>query len=443
VTNPSSYITILGGGPGGLAVGYFARRNGLSFTLYEASDRTGGNAITLEHNGFRFDSGAHRFHDKDPGVTREVKQLLGDSLKKISAPSQIYTEGKFIDFPLSPFNLFIKLGPITFARASFDLLASRLKTEPASPTFENLAVRTYGQTIADRFLLSYTEKLWGRPCDQLSPNISGRRLQGLNFSTLIKELFLGKRAKVGHLEGKFYYPELGYGGIVETLSEKCGDENLKCDARITRLNHRDGIIKAIEINGILNIEVDQVVSTLPLPILLNILDPAPEESILELANQLSFRNLIIVVVMLKQDRITNNASIYIPDPQMPFTRIYEPKNRSSAMSPPGMTSLCVEIPCGPKDELWALPEKELIEIVHTGLERLGLFQDGEVIDNYVHRMSHAYPILEVKLEEKIDQLHSYLTRFSNLKVLGRNGKFLYTHLHDMLRFGMDVIQEYG
>ena len=68
-------ITILGGGPAGLAVGYYARKNSLDFTIYEANNHIGGNCITFRHGDFLFDSGAHRLHDKDVEITEEIKSL--------------------------------------------------------------------------------------------------------------------------------------------------------------------------------------------------------------------------------------------------------------------------------------------------------------------------------------------------------------------------------
>jgi protoporphyrinogen oxidase len=100
MNNPPT-ITILGGGPAGLSVGYFSSKHQLAFKIFEALDRTGGNAITIQHGEFRFDSGAHRFHDKDPEVTQELLDLMGSDLQRIEAPSQIYHDGKFIGFPLS------------------------------------------------------------------------------------------------------------------------------------------------------------------------------------------------------------------------------------------------------------------------------------------------------------------------------------------------------
>ena len=107
----SIHLTILGGGPAGLAAGYFARKEGIPFTLFEANHRLGGNAVTYRHGEFLFDSGAHRFHDKDPEITQEIKTLLGAELRQIHVPSQICIKNRFVDFPLSPFNLLLNLGP--------------------------------------------------------------------------------------------------------------------------------------------------------------------------------------------------------------------------------------------------------------------------------------------------------------------------------------------
>lgn len=86
----------------------------------------------------------------------------------------------------------VKLGLFTFARAGVDLVAARLAgPSDENGSFESFALRQYGRTIAEAFLLDYSKKLWGLPCDQLSPSISGRRLKGLNFKTFLKETFQG------------------------------------------------------------------------------------------------------------------------------------------------------------------------------------------------------------------------------------------------------------
>jgi len=447
--NRSSYsdaspeITVLGGGPAGLAAGYYAKKFELPFTIYEASDRIGGNCTTLKYQDFYFDSGAHRFHDQDAEITREIKALLGPDLERLKVPSQIYHDGKLVDFPLSPLNLLKKIGPNKFIKASTEVILAQLRNTKPKGNFKDFTLHTYGKTIADLFLLNYSEKLWGIECDKLSPRIAGKRLKGLNLRTFLIEAILGQNAKVEHLDGSFYYPKRGIGTIPEKLAEFCGKENILNNSRITKTFHESKQIKSIEINGGRIIKVDEVVSTLPLTVLLGTMEPRVPEEILLAANSLRFRNLILVAIFINKEFVNKNATVYFPDSSFPFTRVHEPRNRSQAMSPEGKTSLIAEIPCQPHDKLWTTGDESLIQLVCSALIQIGWVEQDEILDACVNKLSHAYPILEVNYEDKIKKITSFLKDFSNLRVSGRNGRFVYSHIHNMLRFGKEVIEPYA
>lgn len=436
-------MVILGGGPAGLALGHYAKKADLSFTIYEAAGRVGGNCVTLEHGDFLFDSGAHRFHARDPQSTRELMSLMGDDLRQIHLPSQIYRSGKLIDFPLSPLNLLRNMGPVTFTRAGLEVIRGRLKKRVSCGNFEEYALQTYGPTLAGYFLLNYSEKLWGMPCRELAPDIAGTRMKGLDLKTFIKEALLGKNAKTEHLDGSFYYPRLGIGSICDCLARSCGPGNLRLNARVTRIFHEDGHIRGIELNGRESVAFPtstRVVGTLPLDQLVHMLSPSAPADLLAKARGLRFRHLVLVVLFLDRPSVTRSATQYFPDEGFIFTRLYEPKNRSSAMAPAHQTSLALEIPCNPGDRTWELPEKELVDQVRGQVDGTGLIQAGEVVDYRVIRMNHAYPLLEVGYREKRAEIFDYLGIFANLELSGRNGRFVYAHLHDMMRFGREIIQ---
>lgn len=435
-------ITILGGGPAGLAVGYYAKKNGLRFTVYEADEKIGGNAVTLQYGPFRFDSGAHRLHDKDKEVTAELKDLIGKDLKKIFVPSAIFHNGKYIDFPLSPLNLISKLGFATFIKAGVDVIVSKMRSNEDIDNFEEFAVHAYGKTISELFLLGYSEKLWGIPCKRLSLSVSGKRMKGLTLKTFFKEAVFGNKAKTEHLDGSFYYPKKGYGTIAEELAKFCGREHILTNSKVTRVFHNFRKIQFVEINHTKKIGVDGIVSTLPLPQFIQLLSPSPDKQIVSIAKTLQFRSLLIVTVFLNKSSITDKGSIYFPGRQFPFTRVYEPRNRSRYMSPQGKTSLCAEIPCFLESEFWNMPEDELVKHVNSYFIRFGWIQEKDIIDTTVLRLPVAYPVLEKGVHEKIQKIIVFLKKFSNLEISGRNGKFLYAHVHDMMRFGKDIIDKY-
>jgi len=440
-TKSNRHITILGGGPAGLALGYYAKKSQLPFTIYEANNQVGGNCVTLQYNEFRFDSGAHRFHDKDPKVTEEIKQLLGADLREINSPSQIYHSGKYIDFPLSPLNLIRNIGADKTIRAGFDFIYSKLQGYK-NGSFENYALSTYGKTIANNFLLNYSRKLWGVSCKKLSPAVAGKRLEGLNLKTFLLEAVNGHKAKTEHLDGSFYYPKMGYGTIVDKLASYCGENNIKKNAGVTKVFHEDNEIKSVEINGERQVVTEEIVSTLPVTRLLQMMDPAPPKEILNLVKSIRFRNVILVGLFLEKGSVTPNATVYFPESKYAFTRIIEPRNRSENMSPKGKTSLIAEIPCQTEDEIWKLKDEALIELVSQQLSQIDWIKEKEILGSTVYKLHYAYPILEKGFEKKIEPIMKFLEKFKNLKISGRSGKFMYTHMHDMISFGHNIIEEY-
>lgn len=442
----ASHITILGGGPAGLAVGFYAQKQGLSFDLYEASHRIGGNCITLSHGDFRFDSGAHRFHAKNPDITQDMLALLGKRMPQIHAPSQIYSKHRFIDFPLTPLNLLRNLGAKELLVAGGQFMKSQLKAKASidSISFEELAIQTYGKTIADRFLLGYSEKLWGMPPAQLSPEVAGKRLAGLNLKTFVKEALQGNKAKTEHIDGSFYYPISGIGEIFELMEEACGAQQIHKKSPITRVYHHQGRITAIEVNHQQKIIIEpeaQVVSTLPLSIFLRILEPQVPAEMLALLQSIKFQHLMLVGVFLNKPLVSDNASLYFPDNNIVFTRVVEPRNRSAAMAPVGKTSLIAEIPYNETSPLWQWSEDDFVRRTCADLVGSGLIKKSEIIDTTTYAIKYAYPVLALDYPQKIAKINTYLQQFTNLHLSGRGGKFVYGHIHDMMRYGKEIVQQ--
>ena len=428
---PDTPITVLGAGPAGLATGLYARRRGLSVQLLEAADAVGGNARTLRLGPFRYDTGAHRFHDKNDAVTADVKALLGNNLRRVDAPSQICWRGRRIDFPLAPYDLLRKLPLSLLAQISWEQLSIPRLSENADH-FREMALQSYGPTLANLFLLNYTEKLWGADADRLSPSVAGDRLEGLDLKTFFLEAFGGAKDKARHLDGSFYYPKHGYGQIAEATADALGRERIRTGARITRIAHDGPRIQQVTVNEAESIDVTTVVSTLPLTIVLRLLDPPPPDTIQALAESIRFRHLRLVVLGLDRPRLTPNASLYFPARSIPFTRLYEPKNRSPDMAPDDQTVVVLELPCHPGSADWDRPHAALQTDALDLLKSQNLIEeDDTVVASDHHDVPFAYPILEVGTRAKVERLQAYLDRFENLHRLGRSADFTYTHVHNL------------
>jgi protoporphyrinogen oxidase len=436
-------ITVIGGGPAGLAAAYYSTKRGIPVTLYESATAVGGNCRTLRHGEFLFDTGAHRIHDKIPEITEEIQALLGNDLLRSTAPSQITFHGKRIDFPLSPLNLLTHLGPATAAKAILDFLRAKVRKSPGPESFEQLAVGRYGQTLANAFLLGYSAKLWGTSPDCLSQDASGSRLKGLDLQTFLLESLKGKHSKTRHLDGSFYYPRLGIGMLMDRLAEVIGSENIRTQSGVTRVLHENHRITQLEVNHNTLVPVSHVVSSLPLSVLLNGLDPAPPAAILEKARSLKFRHVLLTLLLLNRSQVSANATIYFPDADIPFTRAYEPRNRSAAMTPPNMTSLVVELPYGSDEDILSDGAEAIVQRVTQMLVKYGYIKAHEVVDATVTIIPYAYPVLELGYKDTVREVMSYLDIFSNLQISGRSGTFAYAHIHDVLLEGKQIIERYA
>lgn len=428
-------ISILGGGPAGLATSYFAKKVGLETVLFEAKSQIGGNCKTLSYGEFKFDTGAHRLHNKSDEVVKEIKGLLKEDLMQVDKPSYIFHKGKYLLFPISPFEVVFKLSPLTGMKAFLSFLLRKRGNGQLS--FRDMAEAKYGKTISDLFLNNYSEKLWGLPTNKLSPRISGNRLKYLNFQTMIKDFIL-RNSDPKHMEGKFYYPVEGFGQIAEALGDYVGRENIKVNKRISSLHHNGKRIEQVEFVDGSRVEVDQVISSLPLTLSIKMLKPEPDKEILQLAQKVAFRHLILVCFFLNKQSVSNAATIYFPTEEFDFTRGYEPRNRSTKLSPKGKTSFIVEVPT---DNLETCDYEALSEKIKSQLISYGFFRESEVIDITLKDIPFAYPVLRVGIEEDIQELISFLSRFENFHLTGRNGLFEYSWTHDMFLAGKKIIDQ--
>ena len=426
-----SYLNILGGGPAGLSVGHYAKKKKIPFRIFEGSGHIGGNCRTIVDGDFKYDTGAHRFHDKNVEVSSEIKHLLGDELLKVNAPSKIQKNGRMIDFPINLSNL---LGNLSIGQIYNILIENLFKVtskEKDPKNFKNLAYQTYGKTLSDLFLINYTEKLWGRPADILQHDVAGDRLRNLDVRAMIKQRLFGSD-DYKNLDGSFYYPKYGFGSIFESMANGIGYGNIRLDHPVRRLIHDGNKITELVCDNKKKYETEILISSLPINTMIDIMDPTPPNEVVNAAKDISYRNIKVCVLYLDVPFFSNNASIYFPERKFNFTRIYEPKNRSVAMAPKDRTCIVIESPYEEGDELSSMTDDAVFEMISGDLTNAGFFENVQIIDHRIFNMRNAYPILDVNLKEKKDKVLSYLKAFENLHLIGRNAEFKYLHTHDII-----------
>ena len=431
--NNKKKIDIIGGGPAGLSVGYYAKKMGMNVTIYESTSLIGGNCKTIIDGEFRYDTGAHRLHDKDRMVTNEIKSLLGDSLLKVSSPSKIYFEGRFFNFPINIKDIFFKFGIKTLSKILIQNIWIRLKKSKSPQHFKDAAYNSYGKTISDMFLIPYTEKLWGRKADTLDISITGGRLKSLDLKSIIVDMFKWDNNNSGHYEGDFYYPVSGFGEIFEAMGSSIGVDNIHLNNSIKYVKHKNKkITSIIDSNGV-SLPIKNLVYTASLNCLLKSLNPKPPQKILHYIDNIKYRSIFICAIYLDMKNFSSNASIYFPDSSCPFTRIYEPKNRSKKMSPENKTCLVIEVPVGENGLDDSLSKKMIYEKILNYLVDKKLLDPEKIVKYKLVKVNDAYPVITIDSIINIEKIKEYLLTIKNLHLVGRNSDFEYIHTHDIMR----------
>jgi UDP-galactopyranose mutase len=143
----------------------------------------------------------------------------------------------------------------------------------------------------------------------------------------------------------------------------------------------------------------------------------------------------LAILTVDAASVSRSASLYFPSAQVPFTRVYEPKQRSSAMAPPDQTCLVLEYPVFPGDALDRLPREEFLALSRRSLVDTGLLRQADLIGGTEDWVHDAYPVLDVDAARRLASVNAYLQRFTNLHRIGRAALFRYSHFHDLMREG--------
>ncbi len=449
-SNKVEDVVILGAGLAGLTAGYVLSRSGTDVLIIERDPTVGGLAKTVNHHGFRFDLGGHRFSANNKKIEHFVLQeVLKDEALVVARSSKIFLRGKYFDYPLQPMNAFFGLGVPTASRVIFDYTIERLKhglRDTQIISLEDWVVRQFGRTAFNIFFKEYSEKVWGIDAGRVCGEWAAQRIQGLSLGVAIKTAFFKSGAsRFRTLASRFHYPPLGIGQIADNLKREVEKDNpIATNTRIVRVNHSDRWIDSVTVQNGDKTEVyrgEEFISSIPLTILVRLLYPEPPADVLTAASRLRYRDLVIVTIMVNRARVTDQSWIYIPEQKIPFGRIHEPTNWSTKMAPDGKTLLVTEHYCFRGDDTWSASDAALTRSTVTNLVNLGFIKRHEVIDSVVLKIPKAYPIFEVGYSESHEKICDYLDEYHNLHYVGRGGSFKYYNTDHAMESGIAAAEE--
>jgi protoporphyrinogen oxidase len=436
-------IVIMGAGPAGLTAAWELMKAGRDVVIWEADPTyVGGISRTVQANGFRFDVGGHRFFSKSAEVNEIWRQIMPDDFVDCPRLSRIYYRNKFFSYPLEAVDSFLKLGPFETVRIIGSYLRARLHPIRPETTFAQWVTNRFGKRLFEMFFKSYTEKVWGISCDEISADWAAQRIKGLSLREAILSAFRGKKAAptAKTLIRNFFYPRLGPGQMWETAANKIIERGgwIFLDRKVQTIHWDETGVTHItgtnQLGKFFQQEGTSFISSIPLQELMLSLDPPPPKEVLAAARALRYRDFLTVCLIVNRADVFPDTWIYIHDPSVKVGRVQNYKNWSAAMVPDSkLTSLGMEYFCFEGDGLWTATEHDLAELAIREAVQIGLIKASEVMDAFVVKMPKAYPIYDQQYQKHVQTIREWVSMFANLQPVGRNGMHHYNNQdHSMM-----------
>jgi protoporphyrinogen oxidase len=440
---------VIGAGPAGLTAAYVLAKESVPVVVLEADPTdVGGLSRTVERDGYRFDIGGHRFFSKSQEIEDLWTEILGSDLVERPRLSRIYYKGRFFAYPLRGGNVLRNLGVVESARSLLSYAKARFRPIAEPRSFEDWVTNRFGARLYRTFFKTYTEKVWGMSCSEISADWAAQRIHGLSLSSAIAQAVLPRRRRrnrhdtIKTLVDTFRYPRLGPG----MLWQACSDEirrrggQVLLGRRVTRCTY-DAERECWEVEAVCAdgrrevFTARNVINSAPMADLPRMLEPPLPQNARDAASSLGYRDFITVALVVADGSRFPDMWIYIHDPSVKVGRVQNFKSWSPDMVPdPSMACYGLEYFCFENDGLWSSSDAELIELATRELVQIGLARRDDVRTGYVVRQRRAYPVYDDAYTGRVATIRRAIAEsYPGLHLVGRNGMHKYNNQdHSMM-----------
>jgi protoporphyrinogen oxidase len=492
-----STAIIIGAGPAGLTAAIELQRgSAIKPVILEASHEIGGISRTVRYKGNRMDIGGHRFFSKSDrvmrwwldmmpvearsgqdaagqngqlryqGQQRDMPQLdvAADPQKQDlvmlvrQRKSRIYFLRKFFDYPISlTAATFKNLGLLRTMKCGVSYLRSALLPQREEKSLEDFIINRFGKQLYLTFFKSYTEKVWGVPCNEISAEWGAQRIKGLSLTGVVKHFLkktfsskqpgdIAQKKTETSLIEKFLYPKFGPGQLWEHAAEMVTSNGgeIHHGIQIDRI-HRDG-------NNITSVEgLDQAgqrvtfagdyfISTMPVRDLVRAFTVPPPAEVIEVSEGLMYRDFITVGLLANKLAVTEKDGaqlkdnwIYIQEPDVVVGRLQIFNNWSPwLVAGKDKVWIGLEYFCRDTDPLWKLSDDEMSKFAIAEIAKIGILKAEDVEDSHVVHVPKTYPAYFGSYD-RFGVIRDFTDQIENLFLVGRNGMHKYNNQdHSML-----------
>ena len=440
---PEYDALIIGAGPAGLTAAYQLTKAGRTALVIEQDPTfVGGISRTANYKDYLFDIGGHRFFSKSKEVVDLWDEILPDDFVERPRLSRIFYGDKFYSYPLNGFEALRNLGLFESALCMLSYAYAKVRPIRDPKTFHQWVRNQFGERLFSIFFKTYTEKVWGMSCDEISADWAAQRIKGLSLGSAVYNAltrsFRGKPKAGGPviktLIESFRYPRKGPGMLWDACARKiraAGGE-IRMGQKLASLT-RDAAtgvwtVTARDAQGReTSWTARDVISSAPIVELMNAMTPTPIS--LFNARALKYRDFLTVALIAKSSRDFPDNWVYIHDPSVKVGRVQNFRSWSPDLVPQeGMTCLGLEYFCFEGDGLWNAPDAELVALAKQEIHKIGLLSADDVVDACVVRQAKAYPVYDDAYRDNVDTVRRDIAlNFPGLHLVGRNGMHKYNN----------------
>ncbi len=446
-------VLIIGAGPAGLTAAYLLSKKKVRVTVLEADAQyVGGISRTVNYKGYLFDIGGHRFFSKSAEVESLWTELLPDDMLNRPRSSRIYYRGKFFSYPLKAFDALFKLGIFESTLCVLSYFKAKLFPVPNPNNFQDWVTNQFGKRLFSIFFKTYTEKVWGMDCKEISADWAAQRIKGLSLGGAIMNALLPQKKPkersqiIKTLIDSFRYPRRGPGMMWDAAARKTielgGTVLMNCQFTGLTFHPDKNLweVRYTEKGTAKTIWTVQVISSAPLREMVAGLKPELKSR--PHAQNLKYRDFLTVALIVKERNTFDDNWIYIHDPIVKVGRVQNYKSWSPELVPDQQTNCYgLEYFCFENDGLWSLKDSELVALAKRELVTLGLAEEADILDGCVVRQKKAYPVYDHQYQGHVTAIKEELTdKFPSLHVVGRNGMHKYNNQDHAMMTAMLTVE---
>jgi protoporphyrinogen oxidase len=379
--------------------------------------------------------------------------------------SRIYYLRKFFDYPITLTATTLKnLGMARTVRVGMSYMKSRVSQIAPEKSLEDFLINRFGRQLYLTFFKSYTEKVWGTPCDQISAEWGAQRIKGLSLTTAVKhflkKIFRGS-TRTGDLAQKgtdtslierFMYPKFGPGQLWEHVADQIREQGgeIRMGWRVDRIHCEDKRVVSIEaVNDLGERQTfagEYFLSTMPMRELVEAMDAPVPASVREVSEGLQYRDFITVGLLADRLKVKEpdggllkDTWIYVQEPDVILGRLQIFNNWSPYLvADPTKVWIGLEYFCYDTDDLWKMPDEELKKFAIGEVAKIGILNAEDVTDGHVVRVPKTYPAY-FGTYDRFDELREFTDSFENLFLVGRNGMHKYNNQDHSMLTAMTVV----